>query len=374
MTILGIDHIEMYVGDARQTAYLLCTAFGFRVRGQGGPETGLAGQRSLLLGQGDVWILLTSGLTPGHPAVEYVARHGDGVAVVAFGTTDTAELYTQATTGGARGVAAPTVLRRAGTPADGDEVVVATVAGFGDVTHRLVQRTGPGREFLPGLIDMIPVDLTTTDIVEPGSGGDLLNLIDHAAVCVPAGELEPTVALYLRAFGFTEIFSEYVEVGEQGMDSRVVQSPSGGVTFTILQPDVTRQHGQLDDFLDWHDGAGVQHVAFGTHDIVTAVRTFSARGVGFASTPASYYDVLEARLGLVDVPVASLREVGVLVDRDHWGQMFQIFTQSMHVRRTLFLELIERHGARTFGTSNIKALYEAKERELAGARETTDAG
>jgi 4-hydroxymandelate synthase len=206
---------------------------------------------------------------------------------------------------------------------------------------------------------------------DPEHGDDLLRLIDHAAVCVPAGQLGPTVDHYRDAFGFNEIFSEYVEVGEQGMDSRVVQSPSGGVTFTILEPDVTRKHGQLDDFLSWHGGAGVQHVAFATNDIVNAVRTFSGRGVGFASTPSSYYDMLEQRLGLIDVPVEALREVGVLVDRDHWGQMYQIFTQSMHVRRTLFLELIERHGARTFGTSNIKALYEAKERELDNARETT---
>ena len=360
MSIQGIDHIEMYVGDARQTAYFLCTAFGFRVCGQGGPETGLVGQRSLLLGQGDIRILLTSGLSADHPAVEYVTRHGDGVAVVAFEALDTAEVHGRATAGGAASIGAPVALRRGD-----DEVVVATVSGFGDVSHRLVQRTGPRREFLPGAIDMIAPD--------PEHGDDLLKLVDHAAVCLPAGELDPTVRHYLGAFGFAEIFSEYVEVGDQGMESRVVQSPSGGVTFTLLQPDVRRQHGQLDDFLSWHGGAGVQHLAFATDDIVTAVRTFSARGVGFASTPSSYYDMLEERLGPVDVAVSALREVGVLVDRDHWGQMFQIFTQSMHVRRTLFLELIERHGARTFGTSNIKALYEAKERELAGARETTEA-
>jgi 4-hydroxymandelate synthase len=358
MSIQGIDHIEMYVGDARQTAYFLCTAFGFRICGQGGPETGLAGQRSLLVGQGDIRILLTTGLTADHRASEYVARHGDGVAVVAFETTDTTEVHARAAAGGAESVEPPVRLVRGE-----DEVVVATVAGFGDVTHRLVQRQGPRTEFLPGAIDMIAPD--------PDHGDDLLHLIDHAAVCLPAGGLDPTVRHYQDAFGFAEIFSEYVEVGEQGMESRVVQSPSGGVTFTLLQPDVQRQHGQLDDFLAWHGGAGVQHVAFATDDIVTAVRTFSGRGVGFASTPSSYYDVLEHRLGPVDVPVAALREVGVLVDRDHWGQMFQIFTQSMHVRRTLFLELIERHGARTFGTSNIKALYEAKERELAGQREPT---
>ena len=194
-------------------------------------------------------------------------------------------------------------------------------------------------------------------------------MIDHAAVCLPAGELDPTVRFYEDVFGFTEIFNEYIEVGEQGMESRVVQSPSGEVTFTFLQPDLRRRPGQIDDFLTWHGGAGVQHVAFRTGDIVSAVRTFAVRGVGFAATPASYYDVRRASGSTApDVPWRRCASSGVLVDRDHWGQMFQIFTQSMHVRRTLFFELIERHGALTFGTSNIKALYEAKERELAGLR------
>jgi 4-hydroxymandelate synthase len=355
MNIEGTDHIEMYVGDARQTAYLLCTAFGFRVCGQGDPETGLAGQRSLLLQQGDARILLTTGLVPDHPASVYVAQHGDGVAIVALSTADTVAAYERAVAAGAASLQPPTTYVRGD-----DEVVTATVSAFGDVAHRLIQRRGPRQEFLPGAIDMIAPD--------PERSDNLLHLIDHVAVCLPAGDLEPTVARYRDAFGFSEIFSEYVEVGEQGMDSRVVQSDSGGVTLTLLQPDPGRQRGQIDDFLSWHGGAGVQHVAFATSDIVAAVHTFSARGVRFASTPASYYDVLTQRLGALDLPVASLRHAGVLVDSDHWGQMFQIFTQSMHVRRTLFLELIERHGARTFGSSNIKALYEAKERELAGQR------
>ena len=357
MTIKGIDHIELYVGDARLTAYMLQHAFGFQIRGTGGPETGLENQRSLLLNQRDVWIVVTTGLVEEHPAAVYVAQHGDGVGIVAFETTDTVEAYATAIAGRATGYAPPTVLE-----AGADRVTIATVSGFADVAHKLVQREGPRTEFLPGVISMVEP--------APKSDEDLLELIDHAAVCLPYAELEPTVRFYREAFGFTEIFSEYVEVAEQGMDSRVVQSPSGGVTFTLIQPDVSRRRGQLDDFLEWHGGAGVQHVAFRTDDIVGAVRSFAARGVAFATTPSTYYDVLEERLGAIDVSVAELRDVGVLVDQDHWGQMFQIFTQSMHVRRTLFLELIERHGARTFGTSNIKALYEAKERELAGGRQT----
>jgi 4-hydroxymandelate synthase len=356
MTIADTDHIELFVGDARQAAATLCAAYGFRVLGHGGPETGLSGQRSVLVGQGDVRVLLTSGLSSGHRASRYVAQHGDGVAVIAMGCTDVEETFAAVVAAGATAIEAPRRLRKAGST-----VVIAEVSGFGDVTHRLVQREKGDPLFLPGAIDQ--------PVLEP-TDGDLLYAIDHAAVCVPPGELDPTVQRYERIFGFAMIFQEYIEVGEQGMHSKVVQSPSGGVTFTLIEPDITRRAGQIDDFLAWHEGSGVQHIAFSTHDIVTAVRTFSDRGVTFAQTPASYYDMLEPRLGSVDVPVERLRPLGILVDRDHWGQMYQIFATSTHIRRTYFVELIDRHGARTFGTSNIPALYAAKERELAAIRST----
>ncbi|GAA1610843.1 4-hydroxyphenylpyruvate dioxygenase [Catellatospora bangladeshensis] len=352
MNILGIDHLEFYVGDARQTAYYLCTAFGFRVCGQGGPQTGLTGQRSLLLQHGDIRIVLTSGLVPEHPATQYVGRHGDGVAIIAFQTDDATGLYEAVVSRGAAALAGPQVHENA----DG-RVVTASVSGFGDVTHRLVERHGNPWEFLPGTFEMT--------LPEQSFDADLLRVIDHCAICVPAGELGATSRYYQDVFGFAEIFEEYIEVGGQGMDSKVVQSQSRQVTFTLIEPDLSRKPGQIDDFLSWHAGAGVQHVAFRTDDIVTAVRTFAEKGVGFLSTPQAYFDALEQRLGSVDLPIAELRSLGVLVDTDHYGQLYQIFTQSMHVRRTLFLELIERHGALTFGSSNIKALYEAKERELA---------
>ncbi|MEV4412295.1 4-hydroxyphenylpyruvate dioxygenase [Catellatospora sp. NPDC049609] len=353
MNILGIDHLEFYVGDARQTAYYLCTAFGFRICGQGGPQTGLAGQRSLLLQHGDIRIVLTSGLVPDHPATQYVGRHGDGVAIIAFATDDAAGLYESVVARGATALAGPATHENAA-----GRVVTASVSGFGDVTHRLVERHGAAWEFLPATFEMT--------LPEQSFEGDLLQVIDHLAICVPAGELGATSRYYQDVFGFAEIFEEYIEVGGQGMDSKVVQSTSRQVTFTLIEPDLARKPGQIDDFLSWHAGAGVQHVAFRTDDIVTAVRTFAERGVGFLSTPQTYFDALEQRLGSVDLPIAELRSLGVLVDTDHYGQLYQIFTQSMHVRRTLFLELIERHGALTFGSSNIKALYEAKERELAG--------
>ena len=357
MRTLSIDHVEFYVGDAIAMTQSLCDVYGFRVYGRGGPETGLPGQRSILLGQGAIRILLTSGLHEDHPASQFVARHGDGVAVIGFRTD--AGAYPEAVAAGATSIGPP---RSWGN--DKARVVTAEIAGFGEVVYRLIERHGLDSEFLPGAIVMEPD-------AAAGAAGDLLTLIDHAALCVPAGELDPTVAFHEQVLGFTVIFQEYVEVGAQGMLSKVVQSPAGGATFTIIEPDPSRQAGQIDDFLTWHGGAGVQHLAFLTHDIVEAVRTFSERDAGFAVTPSSYYDMLGARLGPTEIPVEALRPLGILVDRDHWGQMYQIFAKSTHIRRTYFHELIERRGARTFGMSNIPALYAAKDRELAEIREMT---
>jgi 4-hydroxymandelate synthase len=356
MNIVDVDHIELYVGDAVAAAQSLRAAYGFRVYGRGGPDTGLPGQRSVLLGQGDIRVLLTSGLHKDHPASQFVAKHGDGVAVTAFRTDSAAAAYTDAIAAGGSGIRPPRAW-------ENEEacVVTAEVAGFGDVLYRLVERRGSQTPFQPRAIEMDPG-------AAAGADDDLLRIIDHLAVCVPAGELDPVVAFHERVFGFTVIFKEYIEIGDQGVMSKVVQSPSGGVTFTILEPDPSRQAGQIDDFLAWHDGAGVQHVAFLTNDILRAVRTFTGRSVEFAVTPSSYYDALAARLGETDIEVDALRPLGILADRDHWGQMYQIFAKSTHIRRTYFVELIDRHGARTFGTSNIPALYAAKERELAEFR------
>jgi 4-hydroxymandelate synthase len=343
--IRQVDHVELYVGDAQQMTFYMCSTFDFEVLGHGK----LAGQRSVLLGQGDIRLLLTSGLRGDQPATGYVQRHGDGVATIGLRTDDAEKAFTEAVQRGARPIAQPRVWRRQ----DGSEVITASVSGFGDVNHRFVQRRD-GDAFLPGAID------------EPASGpggGKLLQAVDHFAVCVPAGELVTTVAYYQRVFGFAQIFEERIEVGAQAMDSKVVQDPGGTVTLTIIAPDPAQQPGQIDDFLSSHEGAGVQHLAFSTAEIATAVPAFTKRGVRFLSTPPSYYDGIERRLGKVDMPMDRLRAANILVDRDHWGEMFQIFTESAFVRRTLFFELIERHGALTFGSNNIKALYEAKERE-----------
>jgi len=354
MNIHGIDHIELFVGDAQQAAFYYSAAFGFTVSGQGGPETGLADQRSLLMTQANINVVLTSGLAPEHQATEFVLRHGDGVAAIGLEVDDAAATFAELVDRGALPLSPPR------TYVDADNtVVIAEVSGFGDVIHRLVERRGASSAFLPGRILPTGNELT---MAEP-----LVHLIDHFAVCLPGGELAATVEFYERVYDFLNIFSEHIDVAGQGMNSVVVQSKSGLVTYTLIEPDTTLRPGQIDEFLQSHRGAGVQHVALITDDIVNTVDRFAHRGVRFLKTPASYYQTLEDRVGVVNAPVAELARLGILVDLDHWGQLLQIFAESTHVRRTFFMEIIERRGARLFGSGNIKALYEAKEREMVTA-------
>ncbi|WP_371522237.1 4-hydroxyphenylpyruvate dioxygenase [Kitasatospora sp. NBC_01300] len=326
MSIQSITHVEFHCADADKTAAGLCADFDFTADA---PETAPDGARTIRLRQGSIRMHLASAADPGHPVAGFVARHGDGVAALALACTDPQAALERAERHGAR------VLDRAG----------GLIAGFGDTALRFV----PPRP------------------AEPADEPGLLDALDHVAICVPAGELADAVRFCEAALGFHRIFGEYIEVGRQAMDSSVVQSASGEVTFTLIEPDTTRRPGQIDEFLASHDGAGVQHLAFRTGDIATAVRTARANGVEFLSTPGAYFDALAERFGETAIPVETLRDLHVLVDQDHGGQLFQIFVRSTHPRRTYFLELIERQGAGTFGTANIKALYEAVERQSSDA-------
>jgi 4-hydroxymandelate synthase len=348
MQIHSIDHLEFYVDDADKAAAEFNDYFGFAVRGEGGPKTGLQACRSVLLRQNDITLVMTSALDPAHRAAEYVRRHGNGVAVVGMAVDDAARAFAEAVARGAEPVAPPAVYER-----DGARVTFASVAGFGDVEHRFTSRSA-GSPFAPGIIE---------EYAPAAPVAGVLRGVDHLAVCLPAGTLDAVVARYGKVFGLVQTFEERIVVGAQAMASKVVQSPSGGVTFTIIEPDTSRARGQIDVFIADHGGAGVQHVAFLTDDITAGVRDCTQRGVRFLSTPDGYYAALPGRLGDVGVPVETLRELNVLADRDYSGVMLQIFTGSRHERRTLFYELIERRGARTFGSNNIKALYEAVERQ-----------
>jgi 4-hydroxymandelate synthase len=351
MKINGFDHVEYYVADLPKTSAMLCDAYGFLVAGH---SAGAGQARSVLLRQGRIKLLLTTPASD-DDAAHYLRKHGDGIGVIAFATDDVRQAFADIVAAGGTAITPPAFT----TFADG-HVGTATVSGFGDVRHKLVERSNPDGEFALGLIEPEPARPVSSD---PDDGS--LELLDHVAVCVPAGKLDPTVTFYREVFGLTQMYDERIEIGTQAMISKVVQDDNASVTFTLIEPDITREPGQIDEFLLAHGGAGVQHLAFRTADIGRALRTISARGVDFLVAPDGYYQALESRLGKLAIPVEELRELNVLADRDQWGQMFQIFARSTHERHTFFFELIERKGALTFGSRNIKALYEALEDERA---------
>jgi 4-hydroxymandelate synthase len=351
--IQRIDHVEFYAADADRAARRICAGFGFRIAGALGPDR--FGRRSVLLRQGGIQVLVTSAEAAGLPAAEFVAAHGDGVGTVALATADPAAALLEALDKGA------VPLPAAGPTGWGDALDAVRIRAFGSVGHRFV---APG-----ALAARFARPDAAVAAYEPAAEPlDLLDEVDHVAVCVPPGELARTVARYHDIYGFASIFTERIEVGAQAMNSEVVQSPSGTVTATILEPDPERERGQIDDFLAAHGGPGVQHVALRTDDIARSVRTLSARGVGFLAAPGTYYEELARLPESTHVPLAVLRELNVLVDRDESGELFQIFSRSTHPRRTFFFELIERRLARTFGTSNITALYRAVELDRSRAQ------
>ncbi|MFJ5520758.1 4-hydroxyphenylpyruvate dioxygenase [Streptomyces griseoluteus] len=359
-----LDHVEFFVADAAAHAASLVDEFGFRVCGGTGLDDESPG-RSVVVRQGDAVIVLTQGVAEEHPAAVYVTRHGDGVGGITLRVDDVRAVFTHAVANGATVVEEPVDLT--------DDVVATTavIGGFGDVVHRLVQSV-PGADargvLLPGF--EAARDMAAPSTAERG----VIRGIDHFAVCLPADGLLPAAEFYRRALGFREIFEERVLVGSQAMLSKVVQNAARDVTFTFLEPDLSAQPGQIDAFLKDHGGAGVQHIALAARDIVGTVADLTGHGIGFLSTPGAYYDMLGDRLSPKAYTVEQLQQLGILADEDHGGQLFQIFAKSTHPRGTFFWEVIERLGAKTFGSRNIKALYEAVARDQEQDRPDQEGG
>ncbi|MBF9134512.1 4-hydroxyphenylpyruvate dioxygenase [Plantactinospora sp. S1510] len=347
---VSIDYLEIYVENLERAAFNWVDRYAFTVVGtRHSPE-----HRSIALRHGSITLVLTQATSDLHPASAYVLSHGDGVADIALRSADVEATFRTAAANGAE------IRRRPTRHAGRGPAVTAVIGGFQDVVHTLVQRA-PGEG--PGL----PVGFVETLRQDGGQSDDVGLLgVDHIAVCLDAGTLGSTVDFYRAALGLRDVFEERIVVGDQAMESTVVQSRSGGVTLTLIEPDPSTEPGQIDEFLKSHQGAGVQHVAFSSGDAVRAVRALGRRGVSFLHTPPAYYDRLDRRVALGRDRSERLRAANVLVDEDHDGQLFQIFTASDHPRHTLFFEIIERQGARTFGSANIKALYEAVELERTG--------
>lgn len=348
-----LDYIELYVQDLDAHLEIWGGRYGFAQLGAGGSDQD--GFRSVVLGRGAMKLVLTEATRLDHPAASYVLVHGDGVANIAMRTADVRAAFSRIVGNGGRALAEPH------EHDDPHVELSATVGGFGDLVHTLVQRSASSAGLPAGFRRFSPPQETVKD---SDHSFEVL-AADHFAVCVNVDELDHTVAFYEEAFGFTETFQERIVVGSQAMLSKVVQSKSRTVTFTIIQPDPTADPGQIDEFLKNHNGAGVQHVALAVDDIVKAVQGFARNNVQFLTTPDAYYALLRDRISAPKHSIDGLHALNILVDQDHFGQLFQIFTRSTHERRTLFFEVIERCGAETFGSSNIKALYEAVEMERA---------
>jgi 4-hydroxyphenylpyruvate dioxygenase len=355
MPLDGWDHLELYVGNAKQAAFFYEQAFGFDRVAYAGPETGARDRASYVLEQGDIRLVVTSGLRSDNEIVQFVARHGDGVRGIALQVPSASDAYEQAVGRGARGVEEPRWLED-----ENGRIEVATIETYGDCVHTFVARGAYGGVFLPGY----------TAIAQDGSrdsGVGLLS-IDHIVGNVELGRMDEWVEFYERVFGMTNIIhfgDDQIQTEYSALMSKVMSSGNGKIKFPINEPAEGKRKSQIDEYLEFSEGPGVQHIALQTTDVVRTVETLKQRGIPFLDTPSTYFDEVESRVGAIEESYDDLARLGILADRDDDGYLLQIFTKTAQDRPTLFFEVIERHGATTFGEGNFKALFESIEREQA---------
>ncbi|HEV3086907.1 MAG TPA: 4-hydroxyphenylpyruvate dioxygenase [Candidatus Elarobacter sp.] len=352
---LDFDHLELWVGNAKQAAHFYCTAFGFAPLAYAGPETGMKDRASYVVRQNELTLVLTSSLLPGGEIAEHVTRHGDGVRDVALRTSGAREAFEAAVAGGARAVTPPAVAED-----DHGRVVTAQVGTYGDTVHTLLERGSYRGVWLPGY--------QPWSAAMPAAEPVGLLRIDHCVGNVGWNEMDRWCDYYARAFGFTQLVGfddKDISTEFTALRSKVMQSPSGKVKMPINEPAEGRKRSQIEEYLDFYGGPGVQHVAISTADIAETVRALRANGVELLETPASYYDTLGERVGVIEEDVAVLRDLSILVDKDDRGYMLQIFTKPLQDRPTLFFEIIQRRGSLSFGKGNFKALFVSIEQEQA---------
>jgi 4-hydroxyphenylpyruvate dioxygenase len=356
MPLEGWDHLELWVGNAKQAAYWYQHALGFEVVAYAGPETGVRDRASYVVRQGEIRFVLTSALREASEITQHVSRHGDGVKDIALAVPDATEAYRQAVQRGARGVVEP----RWDSDANG-RVELSSIATYGDTVHTFVNRGEYAGVYLPGYE---PVD-DTSGRRHTGTG---LQAIDHCVGNVELGRMNHWVEFYEQVFGMTEMIhfsDEDISTEYSALMSKVLTDGEGKIKFPINEPAEGKRKSQIEEYLDFNAGPGVQHVALATTNIVQTVEALKERGVKFLTTPGAYYEEVPERVGEIDEDYADLRRLGILADRDDDGYLLQIFTKTAQDRPTLFFEVIERHGARGFGDGNFKALFEAIEREQA---------
>lgn len=352
LPLKGTDHVEFYVGNARQAAYFYRAAFGMSLVAYAGPETGQRDRATYVVQQGKVRFVLTTPLRSGSAVAEHIHRHGDAVRVIALWVDDARSAWEETIRRGAISVAEPSVLSD-----EHGQVVVSSIRTYGDTIHTFVERGKYAGPFLPGFraVDSDPVARPV----------GLLH-IDHMVGNVGWNEMDEWVNFYREVMGFSlyqhfddkDISTEY-----SALMSKVMANGNGFVKFPINEPAKGKRRSQIEEYLEFYPGPGVQHIALATQDILHSVRRLHEQGIEFLHVPHTYYTELQGRVGTIDEPIGELEELGILVDRDNEGYMLQIFTRPVEDRPTLFFEIIQRKGSRSFGKGNFKALFEAIERE-----------
>jgi len=351
----GTDYVEFWVGNARQASHYYRSAFGMKLTAYSGPETGVRDRSSYVLEQEKIRFVLTTPLSPDHPISDHLKLHGDGVHDIALNVDDAASAYRETASRGARGVREPFTLKD-----ESGEVRMASIATYGDTIHTFVERRNYTGTFLPGF-----AAVPGPDKVSRPTG---LKYIDHMVGNVGWNQMNAWVRFYEDVMGFRlyqtfddkDISTEY-----SALMSKVMANGNGRIKFPINEPAEGRKKSQIEEYIEFYKGPGVQHIAMGTGDIIRTVSQLRDQGLDFLRVPSTYYRELTGRVGQIDEPIDQLEELGILVDRDDEGYMLQIFSKPVEDRPTLFYEVIQRKGSRSFGKGNFKALFEAIEREQA---------
>jgi len=350
--INGTDFIEFYVGNAKQAAHFYCSAFGFNLVAYRGPETGTRETASYLVQQDKVRLLLTTPIKSTGEIADHIRKHGDGVKDIALWVDDARKAFSLAVERGAKPAREPSVIKD-----EHGEIVSAAIHLYGDTIHSLIERKNYRGLFMPGFV-------AKESVFKPVPVG--LKYVDHCVGNVELGAMNKWVKFYEDVLGFVNILSfddKTISTEYSALMSKVMSNGNGRIKFPINEPAQGKKKSQIDEYLEFYDGPGVQHIAIATDDIISTVSRLRERGVEFLRVPPTYYDTVLDRVGHIDEDLASLRELGILVDRDDEGYLLQIFTKPVEDRPTVFYEIIERKGAKSFGAGNFKALFEALERE-----------
>jgi 4-hydroxyphenylpyruvate dioxygenase len=357
LPLQGTDYVEFYVGNAKQSAHFYKTAFGFQSLAYSGPETGVKDRVSYVLRQNKLTFMLTTPLKPEGPVAEHIQKHGDGVKVLALKVEDAASAWQETTKRGGKSYLKPQTLTD-----EYGKVVLSGIHTYGDTVHLFVERNDYTGVFMPGFRKW-------ESAYNPTETG--LLYVDHCVGNVGWNQMNPWVKFYEDVMGFRNILTfddKDISTEYSALMSKVMSNGNGFVKFPINEPAEGKKKSQVEEYLDFYNGEGVQHVAIATNDIVKTVTELQKRGIEFLNIPTTYYETLPDRVGHIDEDLEPLQRLGILVDRDNEGYLLQIFTKPVEDRPTLFFEIIQRKGAKSFGKGNFKALFEAleKEQELRG--------